>query len=68
MASQVAERKEGQVVIRCEPTLLSRINRLAETQYTGNRSFMARLALTEFVDRKERELAERDAFAVEQAA
>lgn len=57
MPTRRKEDKNDRIVIRCEPSFVARANRVAEERYAGNRSYMVRLAISEFIDRKERESA-----------
>ncbi len=57
----MTEHKEVRVITRMEPSLVERVERVADEFYGGNRSLLIRLATIAVVDRRERELAERDA-------
>ncbi len=58
--TKTPERKKL-VMFSIEPSLIERADQIADEFYGGNRSFLTRVALKELLDRKERELAERDA-------
>lgn len=56
MQTSQGEKKEERIVIRCEPSFIERATRIANARYAGNRSYMVRLAVDEFLEVKEREL------------
>ena len=56
-----AEHKVVRVITKMEPSLVERVERVADEFYGGNRSLLIRLATIAVIDRRERELAERDA-------
>jgi len=68
METATSKKKEGRIVIRCEPSFVERADRVANARYAGNRSYMVRLAIDEFLDDKEREMAELNGESPEKAA
>lgn len=58
MQTSQSEKKEERIVIRCEPSFIERATRIANARYAGNRSYMVRLAIDQFLDGKEQEISE----------
>ena len=52
--TDMLEIRGDRVVIRCEPRLTARLNRIADTHYEGNRSHAIRQAIRELIERTER--------------
>ncbi len=59
--AQTTEPKVTSIFVRVEQSLVDRADAVANRVYAGNRSYLIRQAITEHIDRKEAELAERDA-------
>lgn len=52
------ENKEVRILVRVEPSAISRYDRVADAFYGGNRSLLIRRALEDLVTRREREIVE----------